>query len=159
DANESTTIAGDVYVFEEPGKTHFGAFPFYFAGREGETAYDLFLPVPFYRATDGTSSSFFLLNTFYSSTAHGYGFASVPLAFAGSDGQESFVCVPPGLFFHRSDATSSTTVAGPFYHHEKPQESWTGFAPLWFSKSDEAGDGSRIDAVPPLVLYRESAGD
>ncbi|MEZ0228692.1 MAG: hypothetical protein ACAI25_08715, partial [Planctomycetota bacterium] len=114
DSQESRTIAGNVYHFEEPGRTRFGVFPFYFAGRDADSSYHL------------------LLNTFYSSTATSWGLASVPFVFAGSDGTDSFACVPPALFFKRSGPTSSTWVAGPAYHHASETGSYTGVAPLWF---------------------------
>jgi hypothetical protein len=148
DANETTTILGNVYWHEEPGRKTRSVFPLYFGGSTGDDeSYDVAPPLLFFRSTEGDRTTLLALNTIYASRPSGYTLASVPFVFAGRDGLDSYACVPPLLFFRAGDGTNESTLAANTFWSSGPDRWSFAFAPLVFAGAH--GEDQHV-FVPPL---------
>jgi len=156
DANETTTILGNLYWHEEPGKKTRALFPLYFGGtKEDGSSYDVVPPLLAFRSTEGERTTLLALNTVYASRPQGYTLASVPFVFAGRDGLDSYACVPPLIFFRAGDGTSESTLVGNTFWSSGPDRWSFAFAPLVFAWGN-AGSSSWI--AGPAFHHADDTG-
>ena len=132
DSQETTTIVGNVYWHERPGESRYGAFPFYFGGRDEGGGYDFAPPLLFYRGTEGESSTTFILNTLYRSRPTGFDFATIPFVFAGKEGPEHYLGIPLALTFQWGDGSTERTLVANTYCSLRPNGYTFNSLPLVF---------------------------
>jgi hypothetical protein len=156
-ATSSTWLLNTYYGSRPDGHT-LASFPLLFTGRTGSSSYAVAPPLLFGHASDETSSSTWLLNTYYGSRPDGHTLASFPLLFTGRTGSSSYAVAPPLLFGRASDdveGTSSTWLLNTYYGSRPDGYSLASF-PLVFASRD--GEDETL-VVPPLLTYHDREGE
>ena len=185
DDTETTTFVGPVYAHEGNGRRHFGLPPLYFGGRSTKGDYDVspllfwsyrtglnhrlvIPPLLTFHEGDGETETTWALNTWYQQRKTGFTLTSFPFLFAGREGSNHHLIVPP-VFFRWGDAETTTTIAGPVFWRTAPQRTDFGVVPLYFhgpgydvspllfwSFRDE--DTNTL-LIPPLLAFYRSRPD
>ncbi len=165
--DESTTIAGNVYVHTSKFRTDLGVVPLYFHGsslrdgdydispllfwsfREGKK-HSLFLPpLLAWHSGDGETETTWALNVRYQGRPNGFSLTVFPLLFAGKELEDHHVVVPP-LFWLWGDNEETTVIAANVFWHQTSKRSDLGIVPLYFR--GRSVDGEDYD-VSPLLFW------
>jgi hypothetical protein len=149
DAEESTSVAANVFWSSRPSGSSLGVVPLFFRSTDGPRHRLIIPPLLTVHSGDGETESTWALNTWYQSRPGGFTLASVPFVFAGREGDTHHEIIPP-LLWRWGDAEETTTIVAAGYFHQATDGVDFGLAPLYF------GGRSTVDGaydVSPFLFW------
>lgn len=160
DGVDERFLAGPWYSVSGSRGAHRGLIPLYFGGREEGARpfeYDVIPPLLFARGARVEGNWLWFAQTWATWSAREYEISSLPLFFAGDDGDgDRHLVIPPLLFgaWGSDRHGQDNLVVGPFMNFETPHGFDRALAPLYFEgETSQLGGGPLAEFVGLEALH------